>query len=1102
MSLPRLAVNNRVVVDLLLVGTLIGGVYCGLTLTREMFPESRPTHISILTPYPGATPTEMEPVAERIEEAIRDIEQIEKVEATLNEGSCSILVELTSDVTDVDAKLNEFKNAVDSIPNDELPADVEETLIQKLEPRLPVISVTIYGDKDEHSLQDLGRSLRDEVLRLPGVTNVVLGGVRKSELTVELKPDKLVEYGTSLGAVSRAIRETNLDLPAGQLKTGPENIAIRTLGETDDADRIAQTIVKTAEGGRIVRVGDLGRVIDAFEDSDVIARFNGMPCADLTVYKTGRQDSIDIAQNVLAYVAGKRHLPLQLDWKARLYESLGGRSAARKVYEAAYNNPLPADLHIEVHSNLARYIEGRLDLLWRNSLQGLALVGATLLLFLNWRVALWAMVGVVFSVCGTAILMSVLGVSLNLISMFGLLIVLGILVDDAIIIGENIFARVESGENPRRAAILGTEEVQGPVTICVLTTIAAFLPLLFIEGQIGDFFGVLPIVAIFALATSLIEALTQLPAHLADWLKPNPRARKPGSFVWPGPLRHFQGIGHRLMEGVIGPTYDAVLRWIVGHRYVAAAGLVAVFITTLGLVLSVDRNGQISPGGRVPFVFLQKMDSETLLVNLEMPVGTPLETTSNALREVELAALDRTAFPDVRTVFSLVGMQIMADEGGVGANFRSHIAQAVIELHEVDHRDRSSDQVIAALRERVGLPPGTRSLRFAGMQGGPAGAEIEIEISSPRPDDIAAAADAIAKKLSSYTGVFDVDDNRDDGRRELQIRLLDSARSAGVSTQWLATEVRGAFYGLEARTLQRQDEDVDIRVRFPESDRNSVRVVEQLRITLPDGAVVPLSEIAQVEETRGYASLHRVDSRRAVTVTADVDQAATTADRVLADLSGLTTSLAGQTPGLQIEFTGRKLETRKSFGSLNRDFWIALGLIYVLIAILFKSYLQPLVVMAAVPFAIIGAIWGHWFMGFPLTFLSMIGIVALTGVAVNDGVVMVEFINNGIKAGKPVRDAVLNAGRRRLRAILLTSTTTVIGTAPIVLEQSFQARFLIPMVISISAGLMFCTVLTLLIVPAFYMILVDLKRLTARVTGMAIPDVPLVESLHSAPATS
>ncbi len=1069
-SIARFSVENPVLVNIVMLAILIGGVYAGLTLVREMFPESRPNAVAITAPYPGATPLEVEKgLALRIEEAIKDIEDIDRIVTQISEGMCRVLVEMTNDVTDIDQAVNDFKAAIDAIPRDELPEEAEEIRVAKAEPRLPVISVTIYGDVDERTRKAVGERLRDDLLLLPEISDIVLDGIRKAELAVEVEPEKLVEYGISLADVASAIRQANLDLPGGHVKTSRQNVSVRTLGETDDADRIAQTIVRTAAAGELVRVGDLGRVIDGFVDDDTGGRFNGKPAVTATVYKTGDQDAIRIADAVKAFAAGKGRQPMEWDWLTRLKSVVGVATEPQRIYRQAFNDPYPANITIRTHSNLARFIESRLDLLKRNGLWGLCLVFASLLFFLNGRVAFWVMMGLVLSVCGAVVLMSLIGATLNLISMFGLIVVLGLIVDDAIVVGENVYARIERGEDPRTAAVRGTQEVTWPVIIAVCTTIGAFLPLLFIEGRIGDFMGILPIVVTCALAVSLIEAFSILPSHLAEALKGVKRD------LGTGPPRHwlariagpFRRAERHFVLDILGRHYERLLRLTVRYRYVTVAAASAALLIAGGLVV----------GGRVPFVFVQKMDSETVLVDLDMPVGTPAERTREALAVIEDACLNT---PEVETTWAIVGAQLDADESGAYATLRSHLGQAIVELKTVEQRERSSDEVIAELRGKTAGIPGVNSLRYRAMQGGPAGAEIEIEVTGKRMDDILAAVEVLKRKLMRYQGVYDLADDYEEGSPELQLALLDSARPLGLTTRSLATEVRGAFYGLEARTLQRGREDVDIRIRFPEQRRKHIHELESMRIVTPTGASVPFCEVARLVETRGTAAIRRVDQRRAVTVSADVDQQQNNAETIIADLRPTVAELERGHPGLRIVFAGNKRETVKSLGSLRRDFFIALVVIYFMLAGLFRSYVQPLVVLTAVPFGLNGAVAGHLVMGYPLTILSMIGIVALTGIVVNDALILVDFINKEIESGRPIGEAVVSAGLRRLRPIILTSLTTILGLAPLMMETSFQARFLIPMAISISFGLAFATVLTLVVVPANYVIVHDFKALARR----------------------
>lgn len=1072
-ALARFSVHNPVLVSIIMLAMIIGGVYSSLTLVREMFPESRPNVVLVSAPYPGATPAEVEQgLALRIEEAVKDVENVDKISTNITEGACSVSIELSNAVDDIDQAVDDVKAAIDTIPRDELPEDAEEIRVIRVRPRLPVIAVTLYGDVDEPSLKAMGERLRDDLLRLPEISDIDLGGTRKAEISVRVQPEKLVEYHLSLSQVTDAISRANLDVPGGQVSTTDQNVAVRTLGETDDANRIADTIVRTSSSGRIVRVRNLGRVVDGFADSDRGGRFNGKSAVSCTVYKTADQDAIRIAELVKAFAAGKRGAPREMTRTERLKSLLGIKSEYQLVYERAQRDPYPANLTVSIHSNLARFIEGRLDLLQRNGLWGLALVFLSLLAFLNVRVAFWVLMGLVVSMCGALMLMQAVGATLNLISMFGLIVVLGLIVDDAIVVGENVYARIERGEDPRSAAIKGTQEVTWPVIVAVATTIGAFLPLMFIEGQIGDFMGILPVVVICALSVSLIEALSILPAHLAEWVRPVHRDQErtlPRSRL--GRLaRGIRATEQHFVLDIVGAWYKRLLELSVRYRYVTVAVIIAVLMLVIGL----------TPvgGGFIPFVFVQKMDSETLLADLDMPIGTPIDRTSEAMSVVEQACI---AIPEVSTVWAVFGEQIDADESGAYSNVRSHLAQLIVELKTVESRDRSSEEILSEIRRETANIPGVNSLRFRSMQGGPAGPGIEIEITGPQLDDLIAASDVIKKKLTDYSGVFDLVDDYDEGRRELQIELLESARPLGLTTRALATEIRGAFYGLEARTLQRGREDVDIRVRFPESRRRHVYELENMRIATPSGRMVPFSEVARISETRGASAIRRVNQRRAISVSADVDQARGNADMILADLGDTIRELETRFPGLHIEFAGNKREFAKSFASLKRDFTIAMIVIYFMLAGLFKSYLQPLIVMVAVPFGINGAILGHLVMGYPMTLLSMIGLVALTGIVVNDSLIMVDFINKERIEGIPLHEAVIAGGVRRLRPILLTSATTILGLAPLMLETSFQAKFLIPLAISISFGLGFATILTLVLVPANYVILEDFRRIARRI---------------------
>jgi len=1069
-SLPRFSVENPILVNLFMLTILGGGVYSGLTLVRELFPESRPNRVLITTLYPGATPGEIEKgITLKIEEQIKDVEGVEKIISKVSEGRSVVIAELYSDFNAIDQAVLDVKSAVDAIPADDFPEEALETRVSKFDPTLPVISVSLYGDVDDRTLKDAGEDLRDDILALPGVTDVVLTGTRKDEISVEVRPAKLAEFDLSFMDVARAIEVSNLDLPGGQIRTANSNVAVRTLGERDRGEDLYDIVVRSAPDGNVVELRDVATIVDGFEDADIIGRYQASPAVSVIISKTPTQDAIEIAQAVKAMVAGKRGEPLQRKWLEKMLARLGGRDVVQEVYDAALTDPVPAGISIEAHRDLSRFIEQRLDLLQRNGTFGLVLVFGSLLLFLHWRVALWVMMGLVLAITGALICMKILGLTLNLISAFGLILILGLLVDDAIIVSEHVYTKIERGMEPKLAAIIGTQEVTWPVVIAILTTIVAFVPLLWIEGQMGDWLGVLPVVACVALMASLVEALTILPSHLAHGVRPIRRKEVSGSAGPPSRFRRVIAIIRATQEDLVQKrlrrSYESLLRVAASYRYVTVFALATAFIVALGIVM----------GGHVPFMFIQKMDSDTVFAKLKMGVGAPIEATQRATGVIEEAA---GQLPELDSMFSLLGAQV--DDQGVATAPQSHVAQVFLELKASESRSRSSDFVLQELRSKCANIPGVEKLSFDAIHGGPGGASIQLEISGSRLSDLVAVTEAVKTELEGFEGVYDIVDDFDAGRREVQIELFESARALGLTTQSLATQVRSAFYGFEARKVQRGREDVRIMVRYPRSHREHIYEIESMRIATPTGVLVPFTEVARLVEGTGYASITRKNQLRTVTVTADCDAAVTNADDVMTAIGHTLPALQRKYPGTVFEFGGQRLEMRKSFGSLKTTYPIALALIYVLLAGLFKSYIQPLIVMIVIPFGFIGVVVGHYIMGYPLTIMSTFGMVALTGIVVNDSMILVVFINRRIEEGVTPFEAVVDGGLSRLRAILLTSATTVLGLLPLIFETSFQARFLIPMAVAVSSGLIFATVLTLVGVPSIYLIVLDAKRLAAR----------------------
>lgn len=1077
MSLPRFAVDNPVLSNLFMLTLMIGGVFGGLTLVREMFPETRPDMILISTAYPGATPAEVEKgITLKIEERIKNVEGVDKIIATVSEGNSTVMVELLSGFEEIDQAVNDIKAAIDEIPEEDWPQEALESQVRKFEPKWPVISIGVYGDLDDRMLKDFSEDLRDEMLSLRGITDIIVSGTRKDEISINVRPEKLIEYDLSFIDVADAIAASNLDLPGGVVRTPRMNVSVRTLGEKDRGEELYDIIIRSDAAGRQVGLSHVAEIDDGFEESDVSGRFNGLPAANVVIYKTPDQDAIEIAGMVKALVAGKKGKPFEQGRLARAIDSLAGRTDLTNVYDAAKASPLPPGVELEVHTDLSRFIESRLDLLGRNGMWGLLLVFLSLLLLLNWRVAFWVMMGLLISILGALIFMKSLGLTLNLISMFGMIVVLGMLVDDAIIVAEHVYRKIEQGETPRLAAITGAEEVTWPVICAVTTTMVAFLPLMFVKGQLGDWMGVLPVVVVVALSVSLIEALTVLPCHLASGLKPLSRklhqaqADAARGRAHDATLRqrlarviHVDGVRQRLAAG-----YEWLLIRGTQWRYVTICILLALMFVVGGLVA----------GGHVPFVFLQKMDAETIVANIEMASGTPITETERAGGVVEQAALD---LPELKTVYTLFGHQLSEDMMPLAP--QSHMAMSFIEIVPAEERSRNSEAVLQALRDKTDDIPGVERLKFTSMQGGPAGAPIHLEISGDSIEDIVAVSGRVQRRLNQFEGVYDIVDDFDAGRPEVKIELLDSARALGLTTESLAWQVRAAFFGFEARKVQRGREDVKIMVRYPLENRQDLYAIESMYVKTPGGTLVPFREVARISEGTGFTTIHRKNQKRTVTVKADVDEDVTNAEQIIGVLTSEFPELRDGFPGVTFEFGGQNLETRRSMGSLRELFAAVLLLIYVILAALFRSYVQPLIVMSVVPFGLIGAVGGHALMGYPMTFMSMIGLVALTGIVVNDSMILITFINRRVADGTSVYEAVIDGGKSRVRAIVLTSVTTILGLAPLMMETSFQAKFLIPMAISISAGLAFATVLTLVAVPALYLIVHDVAELAKRAAG-------------------
>jgi multidrug efflux pump subunit AcrB len=1099
MSLPSFGVRNPVVANLTMFAIIAAGLLFGLTLRREFFPEVEPRQLLVFAPYPGAAPEEVEQaLAIKIEDRLADLTGIKEINTTVGEGGASVRIEFREGI-DIDEAVADAKREIDALQD--LPDEADRITVSKLEPLLPVIIVTVFGDSDEASMKAAIRQVEDDLKSLPGMGDIAIGGMRGDEIAVEVRPDAMLEYGLSLTEISDRIRTAMLELPGGSVRSSTQTLGVRAVGVEERASAVRDIVVLTDSTGGVVRLRDIADVRESFVDNDRQFRFNGKPTVSATVFKKGDQDIVKMSAMVKAYVAGRRGETLNLSLAERLMSSNPSAAPPRvQAYELGVSRgPVPGE--IATTTDLARFVVGRLDLLTRNAFWGGMLVFLTLVLLLNWRVSFWVALGLVVSLLGTLVVMRITGITLNLLTMFGLIIVIGILVDDAIVVAENITAKHEQGLSSSQSAIEGTTQVGWPVVATVLTTVAAFMPLAMIGGSIGDFMRVLPIVVACSLFVSLIESLFILPSHMAHSLGAHDRN--------PSGLRRFFDRAERkcdvLRNGLFGriitPLYVRSLRYSLRYRYLSLVAAASLAIVSFGLVA----------GGKLPFIFFETDDSETVNIELRMPIGTPVVETDKYIRLLEAAA---AAQPEVLTIFAQSG-EIGDIDGSGGGSSNGHVGQLILELRPVEERlrleQRKSEDVMLSIRSAVGELPGIKSLRMRGVSGGPGGASLSYTVVGRDRERIMQAVGMLEERLKEYDGVFDIANDTDAGQRELRFTLRDGAKELGFTRASLGRQIQAAVFGLEAHTFAGFREDIDIRVMMPPEIRRSEQAVENLHVMTPSGQPVQIKEVATIEEAESYATLRRLDRSRAVSVSADVDRVAgANPESIAASLVPVLAQIERDMPGIRILQRGRQKDVAESMSSLPMGMAVACGAIYLVLAWLFGSYIQPLIVMSAIPFATIGMIWGHLILGFDLTFLSLIGFVALTGVVVNDSLIFMEFFNGERRRGLGVAEACIAAGQARVRAILLTTITTVLGLMPLILEQSFQARFLIPMAITISGGLISATAIILLLLPSLLLILDDMKRVWRAVwTGAwdAPPDprapaAGSVSTTHGAAGTS
>lgn len=1040
-NLIKWFVDNPVAANLLMIVLVVGGLISLSNTRQEEFPQVDLEIVTVTVPFLGATPEEVEAgVCIRIEETLEGTENVFKMTSTASEGSCTVQLELESG-SDMMRALNDIKGKVDSINT--FPADTERPVVSQISATSQVSDIVISGDTDERTLKTLAEQMREELAAIDGISQVSMEYVRPDEISVEVSENTLRRYGLTLDAVATAIRRSSLDLPGGAIKAGGGEILVRTQGQYYRGREFEDIVVVTRQDGTALRLGEIASVIDGFEEGDLRVRFNGKPAAMVRVGRIGNEDTIEISRKVHAYL-----------------DDLGPR--------------LPEGIEITLWRDSANELGARLNILLSTALSGLGMVLITLALPLRFRLAMWVAAGIPIALLGTVMMFSVFDVTLSSLTVMAFILVLGIVVDDAIVVGERIYAHERHSEDQRTAAVNGTYEVAIPVIFGVLTTVAAFMPIIFVPGRLGSFFSVVGTVVCLCLAFSVVESMMILPSHLSHRKRARDSKHGPLMERW---LRFQNGLAGGL-EHFAEHRYGTSLRRLLPWRYSVLAAGAGVLVVMLGLALS----------GRVGFQFFPPIEGNRITASLTMPEGINVEDTARAAAIIERAADDLIAdleaehpdHPDI-VQYSLTSIGRSAGGGGPGPGRNtvspavSHQAEVALALAPSNDRDGvTATEIGQRWRDLTGTIPDSVELSFS-SSAFDAGAAISIELRGRDVDDLREVATLIRAELARFSGVTDITDSFRSGKQEAKLSLRPEARVLGLTLNDLANQVRQAFYGAEAQRVQRGTEDVRVMVRFPESERQSLGDLEDMRIRTGTGVEVPFSAVAVADFGNGYSSIRRVDRQRVVTVTADVNRSVTTPEQVLSSLQeGALPEILNRYRGVSYVLSGEQEQRIEALGGLIELVPLALLVIYAILAIPLKSYLQPLVIMSVIPFGTVGAVLGHMLMGWPLTLPSVLGIIALAGVVVNASLIMVTYINQQRLLGFDVFEAVANAGVVRFRPILLTSLTTFVGLAPLMLRDNPETAFIVPMAISLAWGVLFATVITLFLVPCLYLALEDL----------------------------
>ncbi len=1042
--------RNSVFANILLFLIIFSGVVAASSMIREFFPEFSLDIIMVSVAYPGANPEEVEEgISRKVENAIEGVEGIKEFTTRSQENISVTTIEVEEDY-DVNRVLDKVRSKVDGIST--FPVDAEKPIVNDLTIKNSVMVFSLSGNMSERRLKEWAEKMKDEIQLLPEVSQVTVFGIRDYEISIEVSEEKLRQYGLTFNQLISVVRRDNLNLAGGTIRTKGEEIRIRTIGRKYTGEELSHTVVMAKPSGEIITLDKVAVIKDGFTEEPILATINGERAVLLNIYKTKEEDTLAITKAVNKFIETRRQ-------------------------------QLPKGASITMIYQTADMLKARINLLVQNGAIGLILVFVLLWMFLDLRLSFWSGMGIPISLAGGFVILWFYGGTVNMISLFAFLMVLGIVVDDAIVVGEAIFYHRSQGKPALTAVIDGIQEVGLPVITAVLTTIIAFLPLAYVGGIMGKFIAILPVVVIACLSVSLFECLILLPAHLNDLPDPKKKNKNKLKFIkW---IESFHRFTSRGMVWFVNNVYAPILKKALKWRYVSMCIAISTLLICVGFFQA----------GFIKFEVFGEVDGFIIMANVEFPNGTPIETTRKAVKQLEEALLrvaekteTKSGDPLLKDRLVLVGQSVGEQNSG------PHFGGIIVTMLDSEKRGIHSKDLRIAWEKEVGQIAGIKSMTFTGMGGGPPGAPIEVWLQGHDLDQILKVSDDLINRLKQFEGTFQVRSDFSSGKNEIRLELKREARTLGLTVNDLASQVYSGYFGEDAVRIQRGRNDIRVKVRYTADERRYLSDFQRIRIRTPNGFEVPLLSVANIDFAPGYSTITRTDGMRRVSVSAEIDTNKTNANEIVAKLSkDYVPELKSRYPGVHISFQGEKKRMAESLGSLAIGYPLAMIGIFFIVATMFRSYAQPFIISMTIPFGIVGAVLGHLLMGYNFSMMSIFGMVALAGVVVNDAIVLIERVNENLAEKMHFVDAIVFGGARRFRAIFLTTISTAGGLAPLIMETDFQAKFLIPMALSMAAGVCFATVLTLVLIPSLMMILNDLRRLVFLIRKGYLPTREEVE---------